>query len=278
MSCRIRQKLKEEKGASLSVALLFFLFCAVIAVIVLTAGTAAAGRLSGAEKAERSSQSVASAAKTMAGMLEEVKIVITESRESDYTTTTQLTRSTEGDAWQIWSSPTVWGEALQAEPAYRLYYGAGTSAAYDTSLGSDSGLLLAVRTLYVEEQNAAASGEKWTLVLGDRDKSISGSLTLTPSYNGAEAGDMAVTADLLLDRYGNITMIFVSSENSDGGSLKLTAQAAVETNFTEHQSVSEESVKEEPGGLSAVRTEKGTLTETKVTTITFSGIRITTGP
>ncbi len=49
----IRKKLKSEDGASLMLALLFFVICAMVASVILAAATAAAGRISKLEETDR---------------------------------------------------------------------------------------------------------------------------------------------------------------------------------------------------------------------------------
>ncbi len=59
------RKLKDEKGASITFALLAFLVCAVISSVVITAGTAAAGRMSQMAESDRRYYAVKSAAELM---------------------------------------------------------------------------------------------------------------------------------------------------------------------------------------------------------------------
>lgn len=58
---KIKQKLKNQEGASITFALLLFLVCAVVGSVVLTAGTAASGRLSELAKMDQRYYSVTSA-------------------------------------------------------------------------------------------------------------------------------------------------------------------------------------------------------------------------
>ena len=59
---KLRTKLRSERGASISYALLLFLVCAVVGSVVLVAATSASGRLSGLAKADQRYYSVTSAA------------------------------------------------------------------------------------------------------------------------------------------------------------------------------------------------------------------------
>ena len=74
----IRKKLSSSRGASITMALLLFLACAVIGAVVLNAGTASAGRLSDMAKTDRRYYSVASAAELLAKELNGQSIFIEE--------------------------------------------------------------------------------------------------------------------------------------------------------------------------------------------------------
>lgn len=62
MPMGFKNKLKSEKGASLSMSLLLFLICAIVSSVVLVAGTAASGRMSGMADSDQRYYSVTSAA------------------------------------------------------------------------------------------------------------------------------------------------------------------------------------------------------------------------
>ena len=83
---RISAKLRSDRGASLSFALLLFLVCTVIGSVVLAAGTASAGRMSQLGESDQRYYSVASAAQLLAKELtdKEVRII----RKCVETTTT----------------------------------------------------------------------------------------------------------------------------------------------------------------------------------------------
>lgn len=67
MFSRISAKLKSNTGATLLMALIFFLLCAVCGAVILTAGSSASGRIAGLAESEQEYYSVASAA----GVLED---------------------------------------------------------------------------------------------------------------------------------------------------------------------------------------------------------------
>ena len=63
-------RIKSESGATILIALLFFLLCAVAGSVVLAAGTSASGRISGLVEKEQSFYSVSSAAKMLSAEIE----------------------------------------------------------------------------------------------------------------------------------------------------------------------------------------------------------------
>ncbi len=83
---RISAKLRSDRGASLSFALLLFLVCTVIGSVVLAAGTASAGRMSQLGESDQRYYSVASAAQLLAKELTDKEVRI--KRECVETTTT----------------------------------------------------------------------------------------------------------------------------------------------------------------------------------------------
>ncbi len=85
---QIGEKLNSQRGASITMALLLFLVCAVIGATVLTAGTAAAGRVSELAEMDRRYYAVASAAELLAHELNGREVVIEKRTKNDSTTTT----------------------------------------------------------------------------------------------------------------------------------------------------------------------------------------------
>ena len=94
---RIQQKIRSQRGASLTWGLLMFLVCAVIGSVVLTAGTAAAGRLSRMAVTEQRYYAVNSAAELLVQRLTGQTVVaeMTMKKRVDIGTTIKITTSTE---------------------------------------------------------------------------------------------------------------------------------------------------------------------------------------
>lgn len=82
----IQKKLRSEKGATITFALLLFLVCAVLAVVIIIASTAAAGRMSGLSEADQEYYSVTSASQLLKDSLGDQSITIAEVKDIETTT------------------------------------------------------------------------------------------------------------------------------------------------------------------------------------------------
>ena len=87
---RAGEKLKSSRGASLMMALLLFLVCAVVGSAVLTAGTAASGRMSKIAESDQRYYSVNSAANLLIDLFKD-PVEITEIVKKDASTGTVTT-------------------------------------------------------------------------------------------------------------------------------------------------------------------------------------------
>lgn len=81
------RKLKSPQGASITIAMLFFLVCAVVGAVILAAGTASAGRLASLTKDEQRYASVTSAAELMRKQIQSDTVTVTSVEiDGSYTT------------------------------------------------------------------------------------------------------------------------------------------------------------------------------------------------
>jgi Tfp pilus assembly protein PilX len=150
---RISAKLRSDRGASLSFALLLFLVCTVIGSVVLAAGTASAGRMSQLGESDQRYYSVASAAQLLAKELtnKEVRIirkcvetkttpykiqddaetlVSNGSATTAYEYTTTLQKKGEGDNYSDITTPKTTHYAEDAEKPGVPFYDAGTVGSF----------------------------------------------------------------------------------------------------------------------------------------------------
>jgi hypothetical protein len=88
MNTREIKKLKSDRGVSLSVALLFFLVCAILASMLIAAATAANGRAASVIESRQDDSAAVSGARLIADQLQKDVVIIVETAEIDQTGTT----------------------------------------------------------------------------------------------------------------------------------------------------------------------------------------------
>ena len=88
MNTREIKKLKSDRGVSLSVALLFFLVCAILASMLIAAATAANGRAASVIESRQDDSAAVSGARLIADQLQNDVVIIVETAEIDQDGTT----------------------------------------------------------------------------------------------------------------------------------------------------------------------------------------------
>lgn len=83
MNTREIKKLKSDRGVSLSVALLFFLVCAILASMLIAAATAANGRAASVIESRQDDSAAVSGARLIADQLQKDVVIIVETAEID---------------------------------------------------------------------------------------------------------------------------------------------------------------------------------------------------
>ena len=128
----IRNKLKSNTGASLSMALFLFLICTVASAVILTAATAAAGRAAAVDETDARYYAVSSAAELLAKELSGKTVTIKRVKTETSIVTTNwdpdgayLGSSTEDKAATVETTPDSPADFLTAE-AFRLMFGSFT--------------------------------------------------------------------------------------------------------------------------------------------------------
>lgn len=124
----IRIKMRERTGASLSLALLFFVLCAVAGSIVLSAASAALGRTQGVAEKDQRSYAVESAAVLLSGEFRDLgALQITEKRTvNQYVRTTKTTTTKindNGTPDDLADDVTETHTETKSETFYTVYYG-----------------------------------------------------------------------------------------------------------------------------------------------------------
>ena len=97
----IRGKLGDERGASLSIALLLFLACAMVSAVILVSATAAAGRLDSVAKMDRRYYSVQSAAQVVSKDFDGATFTITREWDDYDSNNVKMTYSEPDDSSKL---------------------------------------------------------------------------------------------------------------------------------------------------------------------------------
>ena len=117
---RVEKKLKSERGASITFALLLFLVCAVVSSIVIVAATAASGRMSKLAEMDQRYYSVTSAVKLLEDTLDGQSVIVKRSEKTNTTYTADnpsMTGETRGEDLLV-SDITryIWPDKSESEP------------------------------------------------------------------------------------------------------------------------------------------------------------------
>ncbi len=118
---RAAEKLKSSRGASLMMALLLFLTCAVVGSAVLTAGTAASGRMSKIAESDQRYYSVNSAANLLIDLLQDQTVTVRKVESSKGSGAELYYRSKDDTAFTKYESLTK--ATLPVEMAYLITSG-----------------------------------------------------------------------------------------------------------------------------------------------------------
>ena len=170
----IHTKLRSERGASITFALLLFLVCAVVASVVLTAGTAASGRLSQQVESDQRYYSVSSAARLLQTEIESTTVTKTVTTptgggtaQTTYAINDQTVSSPTGVAALLYEAAQKNLSEIAADSSYTLTNRPSVSA---TINGADvaslavtvTGKLMNDGRLILEVCNTSATGDPYT--------------------------------------------------------------------------------------------------------------------
>lgn len=200
MKNRIMNKLRSEKGASITFALLLFLVCTVLCTVIIAAATAAAGRMSRIADSERRYYAVSSAASMMKELIDGKVVSVAE-----VTCTTIDTTYTGG---------AITGESvvLTENPGTFLFAGEDANAviAHHDFGSGDAAYLIDSAAIKTVPADAAKNVFK-TQTLADRElKLTSGFYTSA----GLDYDALAVTILESLDVTGKLTLTLSNTYKS----------------------------------------------------------------
>lgn len=289
---RISAKLRSDRGASLSFALLLFLVCTVIGSVVLAAGTASAGRMSQLGESDQRYYSVASAAQLLAKELtdKEVRIirkcvetkttpykiqddaetlVSNGSATTAYEYTTTLQKKGEGDNYSDITTPKTTPYDADAEQTGVPFYDAGTAGSFLSER--------AVHLLFGTDgtcNNTAAMGKSFSSSTTLEESSATveeGSFTMEHTFNSdvlkINSDVLKITGKYRMTANGTIVLTLWDKDGKDQSfSLVLTLQPEFVENTTTY---SETKPPKPVGPASKDYTSEETKTTVKESTATW---------
>ncbi len=203
----MKRKLKSQRGASITFALLIFLVCAVVGSVVLGAGTAAAGRISGLPKSDQRYYSVTSAARLFEEQFGGANITIERKYQYQETVTTSLSDGTVGAPVNVTGTDPYEDTISVMMP--------GDTTAKKTELLSTwtpDNLFTYLARQYVYGDNSTESADGWSHDAGFTE--APDALTLTADVDGDyDELDVAITATVSTS--GNIQLDFVNKQQAN---------------------------------------------------------------
>ena len=265
----LKNKLNQERGASLTYALLLFMVCAVVGSVVLTAATAAAGRASENYAYDQRYYSVTSAAELFSDKLGGESVTFDIVKKSYYDQTTTTVCDAEGKR--------VGDPATSKGDPYDVSYTLERNG--QPLPTSSSNLLEQAMLAFIGGRDAATLFSAASLDL--TDEQTLAPLTLSISAAGTGAPDVSklnVTVKRTLKADGSLELVF-SNDNGDADKyeLVLTLSANRSVNQRSFEVLNDFSVTTTPiaagstpaGGTTTVRTDIFLKQETKTVTITW---------
>lgn len=249
---QIQKKIRSQKGASLTAALLIFLVCGVVGVVVLTAATTASGRLSSMSQMDQRYYRVTSAVDLLAGELGGKPITITRTKTETETKTTPYTVTVTGAGTSVAAGTTT---TAATDPAY-------TTTVNDADMPSSPSFLTAraIGLMYGSADDYS-SADAWLRSFA-AGQAQSGSFQLDHNND-----DLDVGGRYELKSDGTLVL----TVESDGYALALTLKPTITENETVATDVSS-STSSTANGYETAQTTTTTTTKTSTIQWTVSGV------
>ncbi len=273
MHLKLIEKLKQDRGASLTFALLLFMVCAVIGSVVLASATATAGRASETVAMDQRYYSVSSAAELFRETLNGKSVTYTLTRTATRTETTTITPVLDGSGNPTGADTVT--TVYDPDPPSSLTFGAGDySGHYATDFSSGNPMLLksaaeAFLGAWTDEEIFTATG--FTLAADAVPSLPDLELTVTgPSHPEG----LKVDVEQTLRPDGGISLLF---SNPTGDQYKLRLALSVDKNIQTTRSevpTGTPSVVTNPTTGVTTRTDTYTVIETRTIVITWNATGI----
>lgn len=202
----MKNKIKSQKGASITFALLLFLVCAIISSIVVVAATAVGGRASQMAELDQRYYAVNSAAELLRDVLEDQTVVVTAST----TTVSKLDQD---------------GNITPGQPSDKSYTMVLKSNPTDIDISS-------------AEDNLVSDAAK--VLVGQKTDTKLATLSLSASLAETEQASLTVTITPTIDKNNRRLYISVSNTDVTNGAytLVLTFKADIVENNNEYKTYS----------------------------------------
>lgn len=302
---RIGEKCISEAGASLSIALLFFVLCAVCASVILTAASAAAGRIRRISTSDQSCYSVRSAARYLNECFSETELLFRETRTTVRTIRTAVRQNASGETAETEESILHYSYTAPervigstAESLQEGFLGDAALTLYRKELGmvqrgqAEEALVYeAVPELAdLPDLSEDAAERLWAAELGTaRLRSGETELLLLLRESAAGTADAALSsaAKLRFERDGGITVTELCNTEPDagGGLVKsrnaYTMQLSIPAEKRVERRIVSESTEDDLSGMkedgTGVRVTTTTTVEEKLTSLLWGVGRIRKG-
>ncbi|MBQ7603974.1 MAG: hypothetical protein IJU75_03380 [Clostridia bacterium] len=247
-------RLGNIKGASITVALLFFILCAVIGSVVLTAGTAAAGRVRRLAEGDRSYRCVLSAAETLRDLIDGRQTEVLRTRLANYTVTSEYQVDEDGVASRTSEQP------VESEKTYSYNFSIdGASFTLRDNLLWDAAISL------IFGQKSTDAG-KWENEYGVTEEVSLSQFTVTPVDFEPKTA-VTVTAKLLSLTAGNVMQLTLTDGTT---TFTINCQAQVSEDLSVHTETSQLSVNPPDNTGKYHRVDAVTDSETKQAVIRWT--------
>lgn len=216
MQKRLTEKLKSERGASLSLALLLFMVCAVIGSIVLVAATTAAGRLSDMQQADQRYFSVQSAAHLLIDELDGQSYTMTREKDEDLTITYRYVTDAGGNTTRTKSESSSYSYYASLDENGTEKVGAGISRS--DSILTEAFLDYAFGLTQSDFAGETAWAANFPVLTEPMVKTFSMEVTPTDE-SGIDTDAMTVNVTMTLNTDASVTF-----DITNGGSSPYTVQ------------------------------------------------------
>ena len=199
---RTLNKLNNRRGASISIALLLLLVCAVIGSVVLTAGVAAAGRYSELAKSDRRFYCVDSAVAARTNIIENEHPSVSLLRSDETTTVTVIGAD---------------GSRSVRSTSVITAYGADSAPAEPTVFDE------LAREIWIGR--GAVDGDVYENGAADASFEFEREFAVIPESGGSAIDGMRADVTLSADRSGRLTVTVSSGEGDDRYTVVMTFKA-----------------------------------------------------